>query len=236
MTGAVDVWSLPLCLAAGELAALAATLAPDEQERAARLRADGGPARFVAARGQMRRVLAGYLGQAPAAVRFHYSAYGKPDIAGDAGAPPLRFNLAHAGEWAVLAVSRGRALGVDIEQLRPLPDAAQIAARFFAPEESAAWAALPAAEQPAAFFRCWTRKEACVKVWGTGLAQPLDRFVVSLAPGSPARLLALDGDPAAAGRWVLCDLEGPPGYVAALAVEGHDWQLVPRSLSETLAR
>jgi 4'-phosphopantetheinyl transferase len=57
------------------------------------------------------------------------------------------------------------------------------------------------------------------------LARPLDGFDVSLAPGEPARLLRVDGDPQQACRWCLLALMPAAGYVAALAVEGHGWRL-----------
>jgi len=55
---------------------------------------------------------------------------------------------------------------------------------------------------------------------------PLDQFDVSLAPGDPATLLNIRGDPLEASRWSLQELIPGPGYVAALAVEGHGWRLV----------
>ena len=101
----------------------------------------------------------------------------------------LRFNLAHSHELALYAFTRGREIGVDIEYLRALPDADQIADRFFSARENATLQALPASQRRQAFFNCWTRKEAYIKAIGKGLSQPLDQFEVSLAPGDPARLL-----------------------------------------------
>jgi 4'-phosphopantetheinyl transferase len=71
----------------------------------------------------------------------------------------------------------------------------------------------------AAFFACWTRKEAYLKALGDGLAVPLDQFSVSVAPGEPARLLGVAGKPGEAARWSMLELRPSPGYVAALVVE-----------------
>lgn len=79
--------------------------------------------------------------------------------------------------------------------------------------------------QPQAFFNCWTRKEAYVKATGKGLAVPLDQFEVSLVPEEPTALLRVQWDSQEAVRWSLQELTPAPGYVAALAVEGKDWQL-----------
>jgi 4'-phosphopantetheinyl transferase len=59
-----------------------------------------------------------------------------------------------------------------------------------------------------------------VKAIGDGLSAPLERFDVTLAPDEPARLTAIDGDPARARCWTLAGLRVPAGYAAALAVEG----------------
>jgi 4'-phosphopantetheinyl transferase len=89
----------------------------------------------------------------------------------------------------------------------------------FAPAERAVLDALAAVDRPAAFFRCWTRKEAFIKATGQGLAQPLDGFVVTLGPGEPARFLDIGGDAAALARWTLHDLQPREGYAGALVVE-----------------
>lgn len=198
--------------------ALARTLTADEQARAARFVFERDARRFVVAHSALRAVLAGYLDVAPRALAFTQGAHGKPGLAGpDDG---VSFNLSHSGEVAAVAVGWRRVLGVDVEQERPLPDRDALAARSFAPREQAALAALPEAERHAAFFRCWTRKEAFIKATGLGLAQPLEGFVVTLGPDEPARFLAIEGDPAELGRWTLHALHPPAGYAGALVVEG----------------
>jgi 4'-phosphopantetheinyl transferase len=118
-----------------------------------------------------------------------------------------------------------RELGVDIECIHAIPDAEQIAARYFSAHENAVLRSLPANQKQEAFFNCWTRKEAYIKAIGDGLAQPLAEFDVALAPGEPARLLRIKDNAQAAARWSIQALTPAPGYVAALVVKGHDWQL-----------
>jgi len=132
-------------------------------------------------------------------------------------------------------VTRGRRVGVDIECIRPLPDLDEIAERVFSPEERLALRRLPPARRPEGFFNCWTRKEAYVKAIGSGLAHPLTRFTVSLAPGAPARLEHVDDDPDAPERWRLETLVPDPGHVAAIAVEGLTTQIAWDSPPERAA-
>jgi phosphopantetheinyl transferase len=79
--------------------------------------------------------------------------------------------------------------------------------------------ALPPGQREAAFFACWTRKEAFIKSLGAGLSYPLDAFTVSFAAGEPACLLEVRGEPAAAARWTLVALDIGVGYAAAVAVD-----------------
>ena len=133
--------------------------------------------------------------------------------------------MSHSQGLALYAITREREIGVDIEHVRPVPEAEQIADRFFSARESAVFRALPPSQKPKAFFNCWTRKEAYIKAIGDGLAWPLDQIEVSLALGEPARLLSIAGDPISAKRWELQELTPACSYVAALAVEGHNWRI-----------
>jgi 4'-phosphopantetheinyl transferase len=80
--------------------------------------------------------------------------------------------------------------------------------------------ALPPECRTEAFFCCWTRKEAFIKALGEGLYYPLDQFAVTVTPDEPARLVAINADPAAVVRWSMHAYTPAPEYVAALAVEG----------------
>jgi len=160
-------------------------------------------------------VLARYLETQPEAVRFAYGEYGKPALSDE---HVLRFNLSHSNEVALLAVALDAELGVDVEHIRADFASEDIARRYFSRTEVDAFNALPPDERVAAFFRCWTRKEAYIKAIGKGLSQALDEFDVTLAPGiAPALLRAKDDD---TSRWLLVDLNAGAGYASALAVEG----------------
>jgi 4'-phosphopantetheinyl transferase len=221
----VHVWRAPLTHDGDRLERLRGTLAPDECERAARFHFERDRRHFIAARGLLREILSRYLGLSPNRFRFGYTAYGKPHLADERTGAALRFNVSHAGELALYAISRERELGIDIERLRTDIEHRQIAAQFFSKQEVAALSALPECLQQEAFFLCWTRKEAYIKGIGEGLSLPLDSFDVSLTPGAPASLLAVRGDVGEAARWTLRALEPGAGYHAALVAEGRGWHL-----------
>lgn len=219
----VHLWHARLDGGEAALACDLPLLSPDERARADRFLFPQDRAAFAAARAWLRRILAGYLGRDPAGLRFGYGPDGKPHLA---GSPSLRFNLSHSGGRAALAVASGREVGIDIEAIRPVEP--HIAGRVFAAGEIRTWSALPPADRLAAFFRCWTRKEAYLKALGTGLGTTrLDSFEVSLAPGDPPAVLAVDGDPRAAAEWRVADIDLGPGFVGALAARWGGWTIRP---------
>lgn len=221
----VHIWRATLAQPVHILDRLWLTLAEDERGKAARFHFERDRGRFVVARGALRSILGRYLQVPPGRVQFSYSPYGKPALAAEFAAAHLSFNVSHSHALALFAVARGRALGVDVEYLRADVTAREIAERFFSANEVAAFCALPAAQQPRAFFDCWTRKEAYIKARGEGLSFPLAEFDVSLRPHEPAALLCVRGDEREAARWSLRALDVAPGYAAALVAEGRDWQL-----------
>jgi 4'-phosphopantetheinyl transferase len=220
----VHVWRVSLDQPQSRLRSLRETLAPDEQVKAERFYFQEDRDRFIVARAVLRAILGSYSGLDPSRLCFRYNSYGKPILSQGRINSDLRFNLSHSHELALLAVSRGRELGVDVESIRPELAAASIADRFFSPPEVAMLHALPAHLQTEAFFNCWTRKEAYIKARGEGLSLPLDKFDVSKAPPEP--ILILESTRSRRdSRWSLVELAPGAGYAAALVVEGRDWQL-----------
>jgi 4'-phosphopantetheinyl transferase len=211
-----QLFLVALDLPDAEVSALRAHLSPDEAARADRFVFPRDRRRFAVARGSLRELIARYTGQHPRAAAFSYGPCGKPSLNGGA----LRFNLAHSGEYALIAFTRDREIGVDLEAERDIDSLDAMARRVFTAEENAARDALPEVERRRAFFLGWSRKEAFMKLTGEGMQRPLESFAVSLTPHAPARLLSLDGSREAAGAVSLVDLPGIPGFAAALAVYG----------------
>ena len=213
-TGTVHVWRIALNQEDDRLERFRRTLEAGELERAGRFHFDKDRRHFIVARGFLRSVVARYLGSQPEALRFEYGAYGKPALGTE---HTLRFNLSHSNEVALLAVSLDAEIGVDVEHIRADFASEDIARRYFSRAEVEGFNALPPEERVAAFFRCWTRKEAYIKAIGKGFSQSLSAFDVTLAPGiAPALLRAEDDD---ASRWWMSDIEVGEGYAGALIVE-----------------
>jgi 4'-phosphopantetheinyl transferase len=216
-TGDVHVWRVELNQPEPLLEKFRETLEEQELDRASRFHFEKHRRHFTAGRGVLRQLLSQYLGTKPEQLRLSYGAYGKPALNGEHKDSRLRFNMSHSHEVALFAFAEDRELGVDVEHIRTDFASEEVARRFFSRREVETFNALPRHDQVAAFFKCWTRKEAFIKVIGKGLSQPLDKFDVTL--GLPAALLWVSGDDAS--RWSLYDLEVGGDYAGALAVEGQ---------------
>lgn len=193
-------------------------LSADEREKANRFSFETHRTNFVMVRGLLRIILGCCIDVEPANVRFSYGSHGKPTLSDDR---LISFNLSHSKDLVVYAVGAGQQLGVDLEYIRKLKDAEQIAQRFFCSVEHRELVAIPEALRPKAFFNCWTRKEAFVKALGQGLSYPLDRFQVTLQPGQPAEFLTIDGRLDSETQWSLYDVAPSADYAAALAVKNR---------------
>lgn len=197
------VWAVSLEVASDVRAVLFELLADNERVRAQRLVVESARTRFIAAHGALRLLLAAYVGVPPRQLTFCIAARGKPYL-GRADTAWLRFNLAHSDALAVVAVARNIELGVDIERRRILPNASELAARYFAPDQARALNALPIDAQSDAFLHSWTSKEAALKLTGEGLSRSLNSVRNPLG---------------------LHELAPGPDYVGALIVQASDCRL-----------
>jgi 4'-phosphopantetheinyl transferase len=213
-SGDVHVWRVDLEPPEDVVQQFRSTLEDDEVFRADRFHFEKDRRAFTVSRGFLRYVIGRYSETRPEAVRFSYGPYGKPALDCE-----LRFNVSHSRAVGLVAVTKSKELGVDVEYIRADFASEDIARRFFSPREVEVFNALPKEHQVAAFFRCWTRKEAYIKAIGRGLSQPLDGFDVTLAPDVAPALLRADEDDAS--RWSLNDIDVGTDYAAALAIQGR---------------
>lgn len=211
----LHIWSAKLHASDAAIAAFEKILSPEEADRCGRFHQAQHRRSYAVSHGVLRSLLGRYLGISPELVAFRYERAGKPVLA--IPGTPLAFNMSHSGDLAVYAFAKDCHLGIDVEQVRPVPDLEGVACRFFSPEECSQMLGLDGAERIEAFFRCWTRKEAYIKAVGDGLSMPLDKFQVSLAPGEPGLLHAVEGHE---GPWHMHHLEPEEGYIGAVAYSG----------------
>ena len=211
-TDALEVLAARIDVSLEEVDTLLSTLDSAELQRASSL-PEATRREFVATRAILRALLGERLGIPAAEVMLRKAENGKLFVSGG-----VLFNVAHSQGLAVFAFTHNLEVGVDVELLRPLADLGGVVELTLAPSEAADLQSVPARDRAAAFFACWTRKEAYLKASGNGLGSPRD-VAVTLRPGAPERLVSVQGAPDEPGRWELASFEPRPGYVGAVAVE-----------------
>jgi 4'-phosphopantetheinyl transferase len=217
----IDVWNILLPDVFGELDACTEILTIPEQKRAKRFIKKKDAQQFILCRGLRRKILADYLDQAPQRLHFSQNKNGKPFLEDC----ELNFNVSHSRNRLLIAVTSGRAVGVDIEFRRDDVQMDAIAQRWFAPEEQAFFQGL---ENPQiGFFDIWAKKEAYVKARGQGIFHKLNSFSVPLDTtsdvptiGQKMKLARNDSREAEkSGEWFFQTLEIDPAYAAAIVSE-----------------
>ena len=182
-------------------------------------RLEAGPTREDT-REDVRGILSSYADLPPARIEFGSSRRGRRPILARGICPELSFNLAHSGREALLAVTRGRRVGVDIDRTRHGVRIDRLIRRFFSNREAEGLLRLGPEEREAAFFRTWVRKEAYLKAVGGGVPAGLRRFSVSVAPDEPPAIRSTGLEDGGVSSFSLHDLDVPEGHAGALAVEG----------------
>lgn len=211
----VQVWRIDLDRSNNYLRYFDSILSPEERERAFRFQHRLDTERFIASHGSLRLIVSSYIGLTPSSFHFEVTDNGKPYLAGN----EINFNLTHSGSMALVAVTRGRRIGIDVERINSDVEYDQIALNFFSEVENECLWALPADLKCEAFYRCWVLKEAYVKARGDGLSLSLSEFDVQFLPGQGPRLCQVRGEPGEEGRWLLCLQDFGDGYLAAVALE-----------------
>ena len=206
----IHVWTIDL----DRPPRLASVCSDDELARAARLVRERDRCGFLSTRGALRVLIGRYCGANPAALRFKVGAWGKPALDGSLD-PPIEFNVSHSGATALIALARERAVGVDVETVRPMAEGLGITRRMFGAEPHDLLARLEPTERTRAFFRLWTAHEACVKALGAALASAAATLRMDFNAADPVCTWV---DPAVAPHGLaLAPLEVGPGRVASIA-------------------
>ena len=168
-------------------------------------------------------MLSRYLGVGPDVVELCRNEAGKPFVTRKSrGQSAITFNMSHAHGRALIAVSKGQEVGVDLERIRSDVEVAKLSERYFAPSEHATIMQLTQEQRAARFFRYWVAKEAVLKAQGIGLRALSQCEILLGADGVGAEVLVPVGSPLQ-NNWRVRLLSCDEGWEAAVAAQGMDW-------------
>lgn len=211
------VWSVSKCEHENRVQAYWDILDETERDRAMKFRFLKDRLCFIIARGVLRNLLATYIYVSPEDITFSYGYNGKPYIDHKSD---IQFNVSHSGDTIILGFVQKYDIGIDVEHTKRPVEVEKVARCFFSNEEISSLLSLDPTYHTQAFYNCWTRKEAFIKALGSGLAFPLDQFVVSLDSTKEATLIDTKWDAKEKEKWVLQSMEPQQDYIGAISIKG----------------
>jgi 4'-phosphopantetheinyl transferase len=216
----VCVFSVMRC--GDRFAQLAEWLSPEERARADRFLKEADQKRFILGRASVRCLGGAYLGIEPARVQLDQASAGKPYIANPvpANRDRFEFNVAHSGDCVLVAWTRAKAVGADVEALERSTPAlfGDALDGIFSDAERVALCAAKQDEVAATFYRIWVRKEAVLKAEGCGIGGLSPSLSVIHRHASRTEWLDEVEYPESGRRWRIVDFIPAPDHIAALAL------------------
>lgn len=215
-TEEIHIYRTNLNCMVDKLQSFYSTLSDDECRRADQYKFEKDRLNFVVARGILREIIGHYLTIKPEDIVFSYTSFGKPYLANNT----LNFNLSHAGSLIVYILAKSKQVGIDIENIRPIPEFLDIAKEFFSMQENIDLNSISKDKQLKAFFSCWTRKEAFIKAIGNGLSFPLNQFSVTLLSQDLPKLTIIKDKTTIKNEWGVYAMNLSYGYEGAFVFDG----------------
>lgn len=187
----IAVWKVEIPKHLSQEKELFSLLSSSEQERARRFISPILTSRYTISQAALRLVLAQYAKQKPDKISFSYGPYKKPYLQDN----PLQiqFNVTHSNDFALIAISEGHEVGIDIEKLNPKTLQSNIAHSILSTDELNKFMAIPGEVKLEAFFAAWTHKESLLKLIGTGLYKEMKELNVPLRPIEEPCAVFLEG-------------------------------------------
>lgn len=218
----VHIYKTKLNKPEAEIKKLQQLLSEDELQRSQRYKLKHLTDNYIVARGILRKVLGSYLDLSPSSLKISYKDKGKPFLEGS----DLKFNLSHSNDIAVYAFTLTDEVGIDVEQVREVSDALQIARRFFSLDEYITLKEIDEVNTNLTFFNCWTRKESFIKAIGEGLSYPLEYFSVTLKPGDLPGMTWIRNKDLEANQWSMHNIEIESNYVSSLSIKNKNKKII----------
>lgn len=221
--GEMQVWCADLDLYRDSKEIFRAILSLEEMAKARSFHFAQDETRFLVAHGLLRRILAYYVPVKPEHLTFAANPYGKPALTNVPNKAALHFNMSHSRHLAVYAFARTE-IGVDVECVHRVDSMNAIMQRHFSSKEASALSALPIESRWEGFFRCWTRREACIKALGLSLSFPPD-LTVPITPKRSSYIVRVANNPGQERLFWMKDIDVGEGAVAAVAAPNESYRV-----------
>lgn len=227
----IDIWRIALDLTTTDLEKYQACLNEEELQRAEKLKVPEKQNQFIISRASLKIILSGIIEKEPCQIKLNYSEQGKPYLKEQFQGKDIFFNLSHSGSQAIIALTLGQEIGIDIQQVESGKDYTKLSQRFFSKQEKIELSEVDEKKITDYFYSCWTRKEAFIKAIGDGLGFGLNNFDVSIEPECSLSQIKIHKQLEKNLSWFNINVDCVQGYVAALAVSDPAVNLRNRTIT-----
>ena len=214
LSGEIHAWRIDLPDFTGAEPQLRQLLSGDELQRADKYHFEKDRSNFIIRRGVLRMILGSYLDIQPAELNFIYNDFDRPALEVD---KLIHFNASSSCGMGIVATTLNARIGIDVEFADREFPSMEIAKRYFSNDEIRAIRDLPSGLQTAAFFDCWTKKEAFVKAVGEGMSHPFPNLAISSKKPNSFSIAATSDD---TKGWSVMSFIPEENFIASIAYEG----------------
>lgn len=178
----IHIWQIRVSSFTDSMTFFESFLSYEEKNKALRFKFDKDRERSILSRGALRYLLGLYLSRLPESIGFKYGKKGKPELSGLSRTCEFSFNISHSGDIILIAFSKYKNLGIDVEIKRNMDDCLSLAENYFHKSEWERLKEIGDLRRLDYFFRLWTGKEAYLKSTGKGIGDSLNGFYFSKLP------------------------------------------------------
>jgi phosphopantetheinyl transferase len=145
----------------------------DEQKRAGKFRFAEDKETYISCHALLRSVLSKILNKGPLEIQIITGLNSKPALSDNS----LYFNITHTRDAFAFVISKENCVGIDLEKVCIIPDFNSLVKSNFSSLENK-YILESEADAIKRFFLLWTRKEAFLKAFGTGIIDDLTQIEV----------------------------------------------------------
>ncbi|RXJ94839.1 hypothetical protein CRV00_05770 [Malaciobacter molluscorum] len=170
----IHIWKIDFTKISSNIKTYLYLLNNDEISRANKFLLKNKYKSYIATRIILKILLQYYINREGYKIQLHKNQYGKPYLKDN----EIYFNISHTSDMSLIAFSKNKEFGIDLESNECDNNIVNISAKYFTQREKNWIENLPNNKKTKGFIYCWVRKEAYIKALGLGLSLPLDSFNV----------------------------------------------------------
>lgn len=194
-------------------------LSEDEKSKAKKIIIKEVKYRSILSKVITRNILSKYLDKEFNLINYYYNEFGKPILSSDINHLNLDFNNSHSGNLGVMAITKKKPIGIDVEQVIELKNLDELINHIFTDNEINELYRLNQIDKTLMFYKIWTAKEAFVKAIGQGLSFPIKNIEFKIDSPRGISIRDIKEFPDSLNEWQIYNFTPKENYTSTIAVK-----------------